>query len=85
MNNEIKQILKNQLALLDVEGLIYDKEKRTKETIDLLNPKEDVPYEGSLGDGLSKCCKAPILIKGDLCTKCGKPVKFAKSSKGKRK
>lgn len=48
MNNELKQILKNQLALLDVGRLIYDKEKRIKETIEILNLKEDVTYAESL-------------------------------------
>ena len=48
MNNELKQILKNQLALLDVEGSFYDKERRRNETIEILNPKEDLPYEKSI-------------------------------------
>ena len=51
MNKEIKQILKNQLALLDVGGLVYDKERRVKETKEVLFPKEDVPYEKSLEGG----------------------------------
>ena len=51
MNNELKQILKNQLALLDVEGSFYDKERRRNETIEILYPKEDVPYAESLERG----------------------------------
>ena len=81
MNNE-KLILEALYLLLEeIESEKIEKTTLKNRIREALNPKEDVPYEDSLGYGLSKCCKAPILIEGNICTKCEKPVKFAKSSK----
>jgi len=96
MNNERRQSLKNQVTILralgDVEEVsvkTYDKIKmRMSETEDLLNPKEDVPYEDSLEDNrICPDCKGLIRIRNPTgkCDHLYYPEnKFVKSSKGEK-
>lgn len=93
MNNEIKQILKNQKEILSYILTQYDRESSfsedvrvlIKETEGLLNPKEDVPYEKSIEEPQRICanCNYFESVHGDpkFFDKENVCNKFVKSSK----
>lgn len=81
-DKKIDQILKNQATILvslslfkeiDLET-IHSIEERLNEIKGILIPTKSKEHSKDLpkGSGLSDCCEAPILIKRDLCSKCGK-------------